>query len=96
MVMSREQLKLLISSFGAHLFENLADPTGTIAVLFSETLKFRDKLKDDTGEVLTVEDTRVALDALGQFLKDGQIPKSLTSEQKSLTQIWIDRLTLFN
>ena len=94
--MSREQLKLLISSFGAQLFENRTNPTGTIAILFSETLKFRDKLKDDTGEVLTVEDTRVALDALDQFLKEGQIPKSLTSEQKSLTQIWIDRLTLFN
>ena len=94
--MLREQLKSLISTFDTCLFENQANPTGTIALLFSETLKFRDKLKDDTGETLTVEDTKAALDALDQYLKNGDIPKSLTSEQKSLTQIWIDRLTLFN
>jgi len=94
--MSDDKLRLLIQSLGASLFDDFESPTGTVAMLFSETIKFRDKLKEETGETLTVEDTQIALNALEKHLKGGLLPDSLTSEQKALTQIWIDRLTIFS
>ncbi len=64
-------------------------------MLITETLKFRDKLKADTGQALTVTDTRAALDALEVYLKTNKLPDDLTPEQNALAQIWIDRLTIF-
>jgi hypothetical protein len=93
--MPDKDIRLLIQALGGQLFEKQSDPTGTVAMLITETVRFRDKLKDETGEVLTVSDTRVALDALEKHLNGDPLPKNLTSEQKTLTQIWVDRLTLF-
>ncbi|MBN1213489.1 MAG: hypothetical protein JXA92_13030 [candidate division Zixibacteria bacterium] len=94
--MTLEQLKLLMKSLGLQLFEDTGDPGGTVAVLITETVKLRDKLKEDTGYVLTVEDTRTALDALEKMLNKEPVPDELTPEQKLLSQIWYDRLTIFN
>ncbi|MFZ5981820.1 MAG: hypothetical protein ACOYVF_14465 [Candidatus Zixiibacteriota bacterium] len=91
-----EELKLLMTSLGLQAVDSEIDPSGTISILISETVKIRDKLKEETGYILTVEDTRIALDALEGVLNKIPLPDNLTSEQKLLTQIWIDRLTLFN
>jgi hypothetical protein len=93
--MSDENLKMLIRALGGQVLENESDPTGMVAMLISETTKFRDKLKEDTGEILTVADTRVALDALEDHLQGRPLPGDLSPEQKALTQIYIDRITLF-
>ena len=90
-----DELKLLMKSLGFSVLENQTNPTGAVAMLISETVKFRDKLKDETGEILTVDDTRAALDALENYLKGQPLPDDLTPEQKALVQIWIDRLTIF-
>ena len=66
-----------------------------VNTLIRETVKFRDKLKAETGEILTVDDSRVALEALTEHLGGRKIANGITPEQKALTQIWIDRLTLF-
>lgn len=94
--MNMEELKLLMTSLGLQAVDSEIDPSGTISILISETVKIRDKLKEETGYILTVEDTRIALDALEGVLNKIPLPDNLTSEQKLLTQIWIDRLTLFN
>lgn len=94
--MTDENLKLLLQAYFTEMLESSNNPTGTVAMLISETVKFRDQLKSETGEVLTVADTRVALDALEVYLESNSLPKKLTSEQTALTQIWIDRLTLFS
>ena len=94
--MSDKDIRLLLQALGSQLFEDQADPTGTVAMLISETVKFRDKLKEETGEVLTVGDTQAALDALEKHLNKEPSTAGLTPEQKALTQIWIDRLTLFS
>ena len=91
-----DELKLLMQSLGASVLESQVNPTGAVAMLISETVKFRDKLKDGTGDVLTVADTRAALDGLENYLNGKPLPKELTPEQKALAQIWIDRLTVFN
>ena len=94
--MWEEELRLLMQSLGASVLESQSDPTGAVAMLISETVKFRDKLKEEMGEILTVGDPRAALDALENYLKVQPLPKELTPEQKALVQIWIDRLTVFN
>ncbi len=94
--MSDNKLRLLIQSLGASLFDDSENPTGTVAMLFSETIRFRDKLKDETGTTLTVEDTQIALNALEKHLEGESLPDFISSEQKALTQIWIDRLTIFS
>ncbi len=94
-MMYDDQLQLLMNSLGAALLERQANPTGAVAMLISETVKFRDKLKEETGATLTVGDTRTALDALEAYLHGRPLPEDLTPEQKLLVQIWIDRLTVF-
>lgn len=91
-----DELRLLMQSLGISVLESQANPTGAVAMLISETVKFRDKLKDETGDILTVADTRAALDALENYLNSKPLPDDLTPEQKALAQIWIDRLTVFN
>jgi hypothetical protein len=93
--MADDDLKLMMYSLGMSVFDKAADPTGTVAVLISETVKFRDKLKEETGDTLTVSDTKKALEALEGHLGGKPLPKTLTPEQKALAQIWIDRLTVF-
>lgn len=93
--MSDDAFSLLIRTLGEQMFARESDPMGVVAILISETIRFRDKLKDAAGIVLTVEDTRIALDALEGHLGGQPLPASLTAEQQNLAQIWIDRLTMF-
>jgi hypothetical protein len=65
-------------------------------MLVKETIKFRDKIKEERGVVLTVADTRQALDGLEKYLKGEDWNQNLTGEQAALLQIWIDRITIFN
>ncbi len=93
--MSNQSLNLLIQSLGSQILEHWTNPSATVAILMTEALKFRDKLKDETGQIFTVEDTRRSLDGLQDCLDGKPIPTELTPEQRALTQIWFDRLTLF-
>ena len=93
--MSAESLKLLMQSLGETIVPHSADPRGVVSILVTETLRFRDKLKEETGVVFTVEDTRLALSGLESALAGKPLPNELTPEQRSLAQIWLDRLTTF-
>ena len=77
------------------LFGSLAgksSPAGTVSILISETIRFRDHLKERTGETLTVGDTRGALDELQDRL-NGLLPSGkLTPNQERLVQLWLERL----
>ena len=90
-----EQLRLLVDSMCVQLGRGGQEAVQVVNTLIRETVKFRDKLKQERGEILTVSDTRIALEALTEHLKGRKITNGLTPEQKALTQIWIDRLTLF-
>ena len=80
----------LTKLFQAFTFEN--NPTPTLAILIHETIKLRDQLEKDTGRILTVEDTRVALAALTEWLS-GQISKeTLSNDQQELLVAWKSRL----
>ncbi|MCH8027965.1 MAG: hypothetical protein IID63_07565 [candidate division Zixibacteria bacterium] len=93
--MSKDDIKLLIKSLGEQIVidNNAGDILGTLT---KETLRFRDKLLEENGLTLTVADTRIALEALEEFFQDKEPSQKLTSEQASLLQIWIDKITLFS
>ncbi len=78
------------------LFGSLAGETssaGTVSILISETIRFRDYLKERTGETLTVGDTRAALADLQNRLNGLPQSGKLTPNQEQLVQMWLDRLT---
>ncbi len=93
--LSEERLRLLVGAMGSCLGDDDPKSTQVTNMLIRETVKFRNKLKEETGEILTVGDTQTALGALERHLDGRRIPRALTPEQKALTQIWIDRMTLF-
>jgi len=93
--MSDDEFKLLVKSLGGPMFEGKPDATAVLKSLIKDTIQFRDKLKEETGHTLTVEDTRIALDALDTHLKGTKFPSNLTPEQRALAQIFIDRVVLF-
>jgi len=93
--MSDDELKMLIQVLGAQLAEGDEKAKEVVQALISETLRFRDKLLRDTGTTLTVADTQAALAALELALSGEALSRELTAEQKALTQLYLDRLTLF-
>jgi len=93
--LSEEKLRLLVDSMSSFLGNDHQKSTQVTNMLIRETVKFRNKLKEGTGEILTVGDTQTALNALGKHLEGRKLPRGLTPEQKALTQIWIDHITLF-
>ena len=94
--MYEENIRMLLDSLGGQVLESRQDSTATVAVLMTETIRFRDKLKSETGETLTVEDTQIAIDALEHYLINDILPDELTAEQRALAQIYVDRLTVFS
>ena len=93
--MSDEEYRLLIKALGGQIFEDNENVNSVVKNLIQDTIHFRDKLKEETGQILTVEDTRKALDALETHLNGEKFPSDLTPEQKALAQIFIDRIILF-
>lgn len=85
--MNEEELKKLFEPFTPK-----DDPTPALAILIHETVRLRDQLKDDTGRVLTVADTKAALVALTAWLS-GRIPEEpLSNDQQALLKAWQSRL----
>lgn len=93
--MSDEEYRLLIKALGGQMFVDNPNINVVLKNLITDTVHFRDKLKEETGQILTVEDTRKALDALETHLNGEKFPEGLTPEQKALAQIFIDRVILF-
>ena len=93
--MPDDEYRLLIKSLGGQMFEEYPEAGSVLKNLIQDTIHFRDKLKEDTGQTLTVEDARAALDALETHLQGEKFPADLTPEQKALAQIFIDRVVLF-
>lgn len=99
--MADEEYKLLLDSMSTQVFgeqseAELEKQPEILRKLMKETVKFRDKLKEEANYVVTVEDTRKALEALELHLQNEKFPKDLTPEQKALAQIMIDTVILYN
>lgn len=93
--MNDEQLKMILQVFGSQLAEDEAGVTAVVHHLMDATVKFRDKLKSEAEITLTIEDAQAALNGFEIALAGEELPSSLTSEQATLAQIFLDRMTLF-
>jgi hypothetical protein len=71
---------------------DLEDSTGIVDILKEETLRLRDRLKNEANVTLTVGDTRAALDALEDYLKSERSSPTLTEHQRMLFNAWRRRL----
>ncbi len=91
--MDKETLNKIMESLSKGDFNKSDDPRGTLSILINETVAYRDKLKEEYGKVLTVVDTRIALDALQAYLVSGNLTVELTPEQNELVKIWLNKLT---
>jgi len=69
-----------------------AESLDVLKKLINLTLKFRDKLKAETGEILTVGETRRALDVYLKAIKQGRISKNLDSKIEALVRLWIKEI----
>lgn len=67
-------------------------PEQVVEELKAVTLEFRDRLKEETGETLTVEDTQAALNAFELHARGVTIPSNLTDVQRRLLNQFIHRI----
>ena len=85
--MNEDELTKIFEPF---TFES--NPTPTLAILIHETVKLRDQLKEDTGRILTVEDTKAALASLTKWLSGNISEEELSEDQQALLIAWKSRL----
>ncbi len=69
------------------------DPGKVARILSEETERFRDDLKEKTGRVLTVGDTKAALQVFEGLVMGRQMPGDLSDDQRDLIKLWVDRLS---
>ena len=62
------------------------------AMLVSTTLTYRDRLMHSTGHLLTVGETKEALDAFMYVLKTHEIPSNLNKRVHTLIVLWLKEL----
>lgn len=68
------------------------DVRKVFSMLVSSTLLYRDRLKEDLGIVVTVEDVRVALDWLEESMRTRRLPATNNAVRLDLVMIWLHEL----
>jgi len=62
------------------------------SILFSSTLAFRDRIQKKDGIVVTVEDVRVPLDWLFEFMQSQKMPETNNILRLNLFKYWLEEL----
>ncbi|UCD95351.1 MAG: hypothetical protein JSU69_04695 [Candidatus Zixiibacteriota bacterium] len=81
--------------FGELLKQEKYIPSASMAVLgklIRLTIAYRDRWKAEKDEILTVEETRKALDAYQAVLKDGKMPEGLDRKTAGLVKLWLKEI----
>ena len=68
------------------------DAEKVFAILVSSTLCYRDRLKEDLGIAVTVEDVRSALDWLLESMRTRRLPETNNAVRLDLVKIWLEEL----
>ncbi len=68
------------------------DVEKVFSLLVSTTLRYRDDLKSALGVILTVEDVRVTLVWLLEFMESKQFPPTNNAVRRDLLKIWTEML----
>lgn len=85
-------IKALFDKVSDHFAEADEGTRGMFKMLVATALTYRDTLAQTTGHVLTVAETRDALDAFMQTLKDHRIPPDLDKRVHTLVILWLEEL----
>jgi hypothetical protein len=81
--------------FGEILQEEGYIPTESFAVLgklIRLTLDYRDRLAAETGEILTVEETRRGISAYLEAIESEKIPPGLNKKIEGLVLLWLKHI----
>jgi hypothetical protein len=81
--------------FGELLKEQKYIPSESMEVLgklIRLTIAFRDRWKAERDDILTVEDTRNALDAYQAVLSGGKLPEGLDEKTIELVRFWLKEI----
>ena len=85
-------IRALFEKVSEHFVAADEGTRGMFKMLVATALKYRDTLAQTTGHVLTVAETRAALDAFMQTLKDRRIPEDLDKRVHTLVILWLEEL----
>jgi hypothetical protein len=61
----------------------------TFSRLIDLTLEYRDKLKARTGEILSIEETKMAINIYVVAQETGKLPSNLDSKTRPLIRLWL-------
>jgi hypothetical protein len=90
--MSGEELQDYFNSIFHKESDVSAEEKDVILKLIDITLKFRDELVRNTGETLTVEETKMALLIYQNVLKTGKVPANIEKKIGQLIRRWLERI----
>ena len=81
--------------FGELLKEEKYISSESMAVfgkLIRLTIAFRDRWKAEENEIVTIDDTRRALDVYVTALKEGKLPDDLDKKTTELVKLWLRKI----
>ena len=87
-----EDIRRLFEKVSEHFASADEGTRGMFQMLVATALTYRDTLAQTTGHILTVAETRAALDAFMQTLKDQRIPPDLEKRVHDLVILWLEEL----
>ncbi len=90
--MSSEELQDFFNSIFHKESDVSAEEKSVILKLIKITLKFRDNLVRNTGEILTVEETKMALLIYQNVLKTGKVPANIEKKIGQLIRLWLEQI----
>ena len=94
--MNEDKLKEIFGEFLSDGQYIPADALNLLGRLIRLTIEFRDRLKADTGEIVTVDDTIQALDAYKTACKTKNIPDGLNDKSQGLVSFWLENIDKIN
>jgi len=90
--MTEDNLKEYLESHFGRVGRVPDEVRNIVRRLIDLTLQYRDRLKAETGEILTVEETKIAIDIFLSGLKTGRIPSRLEGKTAELIKLWMNIL----
>ncbi len=69
-----------------------SDSMAVFGKLIRLTLDYRNRLAKEKGEILTVEETRIGLDAYLIALRENRLPEGFTDKIAGLVRIWLKEI----
>ncbi len=90
--MDESDISKLLMSIAGNVGRVPDDVRAVFSILVSTTLGYRDRVKNEWGLVVTVEDVRVALGCLEEALTTKKLPSTNDAVRLELVKLWLDGL----